>query len=299
MTMFTRARDVGALAALLLITACSSQVAVVKDSGPKQDVDVAHIADAVPRHEVRTKAGNKSPYTVLGKTYTVLPDSKGFVEQGIASWYGNKFHGRKTSNGEIYSMYGMTAAHKNLPIPSYVRVTNLDNGRQVVVRVNDRGPFHEGRVIDLTYAAASKLGFVKLGTAPVRVEAVGPGDQLVSAQATPVSAVAHEQTGQVTLASSSTLSAAMPKAPAPRHSAGYQLPANTFLQAGAFSSLSAAENLQARIGALTPLPVSVMPPVNDRLYRVRVGPIDNNLVLMDLRTLLQRHQMPAPHIVYD
>ncbi len=299
MTMFTRARDVGALAALLLITACSSQVAVVKDSGPKQDVDVAHIADAVPRHEVRTKAGNKSPYTVLGKTYTVLPDSKGFVEQGIASWYGNKFHGRKTSNGEIYSMYGMTAAHKNLPIPSYVRVTNLDNGRQVVVRVNDRGPFHEGRVIDLTYAAASKLGFVKLGTAPVRVEAVGPGDQLASAQATPVSAEAHEQTGQVTLASSSTSSAAMPKAPAPRHSAGYQLPANTFLQAGAFSSLSAAENLQARIGALTPLPVSVMPPVNDRLYRVRVGPIDNNLVLMDLRTLLQRHQMPAPHIVYD
>ena len=297
--MLTRVRDVGALAALLLLTACSSQVAVVKDSGPKQAVDVAHIPDAVPRHEVRTKAGNKSPYTVLGKTYSVLPDSKGFVEEGIASWYGNKFHGRKTSNGEIYSMYGMTAAHKNLPIPSYVRVTNLDNGRQVVVRVNDPGPFHEGRVIDLTYAAASKLGFVKLGTAPVRVEAVGPGDQLAAAQTTATTAVPQTQTRQVSSASSSPVSVAMPKAPAPKHSAGYQLPANTFLQAGAFSNLSAAENLQSRIGALTPLPVSVMPPVNDRLYRVRVGPIDNNLVLMDLRTLLQRHQMPAPHIVYD
>lgn len=281
--------------ALLLLSACSSQVAVIKDSGPKQAVDVAHIPDAVPRHEVRTKAGNKSPYTVLGKTYTVLPDSKGFVEQGIASWYGNKFHGRKTSNGEIYSMYGMTAAHKNLPIPSYVRVTNLDNGRQVVVRVNDRGPFHEGRVIDLTYAAASKLGFVKLGTAPVRVEAVGPGDQSATAQMAFVTAAPH----QLSSASSSAPTVAMPKAPAPKHSAGYQLPANTFLQAGAFSNLSAAENLQARIDALTPLPVSVMPPVNDSLYRVRVGPIDNNLVLMDLRTMLQRHQMPAPHIVYD
>ncbi len=281
--------------ALLLLSACSSQVAVIKDSGPKQAVDVAHIPDAVPRHEVRTKAGNKSPYTVLGKTYTVLPDSKGFVEQGIASWYGNKFHGRKTSNGEIYSMYGMTAAHKNLPIPSYVRVTNLDNGRQVVVRVNDRGPFHEGRVIDLTYAAASKLGFVKLGTAPVRVEAVGPGDQSATAQMASVTAAPH----QLSAASSSAPTVAMPKAPAPKHSAGYQLPANTFLQAGAFSNLSAAENLQARIDALTPLPVSVMPPVNDSLYRVRVGPIDNNLVLMDLRTMLQRHQMPAPHIVYD
>ncbi len=283
---------------LLLLAACSSQVAVIKDSGPKQAVDVAHIPDAVPRHEPRTRAGNKSRYTVLGKTYEVLPHSRDFVETGIASWYGNKFHGRKTANGEIYSMYGMTAAHKNLPIPSYVRVTNLNNGKQVVVRVNDRGPFHEGRVIDLTYAAASKLGFVKQGTAPVRVETVGPGDQTgstVRAAAVPQASVIDNSHAASVDASRS----AMPKAPAPENSAGYQLPDNTFLQVGAFSAQTSADNLRRRIDGLTELPVSLIQPHTDALYRVRVGPIRNNLVLMELRETLQQHQISAPHIVYD
>jgi len=120
-----------------------------KDRGPTQAMDVDHIPDAIPRYEPRTIAGNKSPYTVLGKTYRVLPDSTGYSEQGIASWYGEKFHGRNTSNGEIYDMYGMTAAHKTLLIPSFVRVTNLDNGKSIIVRVNDRGPFHDNRIIDL------------------------------------------------------------------------------------------------------------------------------------------------------
>lgn len=290
-----------AIASLALLAACSSQVVTIKDSGPKQAMDVAHIPDAVPRREVRTRAGNKSPYTVLGKTYQVLPDSRGFTEEGIASWYGNKFHGRKTANGEIYSMYGMTAAHKNLPIPSYVRVTNLSNGRQVVVRVNDRGPFHQGRVIDLTYAGASKLGFVKQGTAPVRVEAVGPGDQLSSAgdseRASSVKVVAQPQSQAISTGQSAQ--STLQRAPAPANSAGYQLPANTFLQAGAFSSHSAAANLQQRIDALTDLPVALIQPQADSLYRVRVGPIASNLVLMDLRALLQRHKMPSPHVVYD
>jgi len=289
---------VSMIGSFALLAACTSQVVTIKDSGPKQAMDVAHIPDAVPRREARTRAGNKSPYTVLGKTYQVLPDSRGFTEEGIASWYGNKFHGRKTSNGEIYSMYGMTAAHKNLPIPSYVRVTNLDNGRQVVVRVNDRGPFHQGRVIDLTYAAASKLGFVKRGTAPVRVEAVGPGDQAGSAnsseRASSVTAVAQPQAASV-----QSTQSGMKLAPAPANSAGYELPANTFLQAGAFSSHNAAVNLQQRITALTDIPVALIQPQVDSLYRVRVGPIDSNLVLMDLRGLLQRHKMPTPHIVYD
>lgn len=293
-----RLRSLAVCLCVVLISACGSQVAVIKDSGPKQAVDVAHIPDAVPRHEPRTRAGNKSRYTVLGKTYTVLPHSRNFVETGIASWYGNKFHGRKTANGEIYSMYGMTAAHKNLPIPSYVRVTNLNNGRQVVVRVNDRGPFHDGRVIDLTYAAASKLGFVKQGTAPVRVETVGPGDQPGSAIHT-AAAPALAQGAIVDNPTEGLSQGARLKAPAPENSAGYQLPDNTFLQVGAFSARLSAENLRRRIDTLTELPVSLIQPQSDALYRVRVGPITNNLVLMNLRETLRQHQISSPHIVYD
>ncbi|MFT5211301.1 MAG: rare lipoprotein A [Flavobacterium sp.] len=116
--------------------------------------------------------GNKSPYVVFGKTYTVLPDSLGYREIGIASWYGKKFHGRLTSNGEVYDMYQISAAHKSLPLPTEVKVTNLDNGKSIIVRVNDRGPFHDDRVIDLSYQTALALGFVDRGTAPVVVEAV-------------------------------------------------------------------------------------------------------------------------------
>ncbi len=116
--------------------------------------------------------GNKSPYVVLGKSYEVMPDSLGYLEIGIASWYGKKFHGRQTSNGEIYDVYKLTAAHKSLPLPTMVKVTNLDNSRSVVVRVNDRGPFHDYRLIDLSWATARKLGFAGKGTVPVVVEAL-------------------------------------------------------------------------------------------------------------------------------
>jgi len=116
--------------------------------------------------------GNKSPYTVFGKSYTVMPDSIGYLEIGIASWYGKEFHGRHTSNGETYNMLALTAAHKSLPLPSYVKVTNLDNRRHAIVKVNDRGPFHDDRLIDLSYKAAMELGFADKGTAPVVVEAV-------------------------------------------------------------------------------------------------------------------------------
>ena len=116
--------------------------------------------------------GNKSPYCVFGKTYTVMPGSLGYLEIGIASWYGKKFHGRLTSNGERYDMYELSAAHKALPLPTYVKVTNLDNRRHTILKVNDRGPFHDDRVIDLSYQAALELGFADKGTAPVVVEAV-------------------------------------------------------------------------------------------------------------------------------
>lgn len=139
---------------------------------PLDHYDPSLIADAVPSPEPILPRGNVSPYTVMGKTYEIMPTAKGYKTKGIASWYGTKFHGRLTSNGEKYDLYAMTAAHKTLPIPTYVKVTNLQNNRQVIVRVNDRGPFHQDRVIDLSYAAAVKLGYEKQGTAPVALEAI-------------------------------------------------------------------------------------------------------------------------------
>src|SRR5688572_4582104 len=146
-----------------------------QDGGPAIPPDVSGVPEPVPRAEPLAKYGNKSPYTVLGRTYSVRSTSKGYVERGLASWYGTKFHGRLTSSREPYDMYKMTAAHKTLPLPSYVRVTNLENGRSLIVRVNDRGPFHEGRIIDLSYTAAIRLGVHTKGTARVEVEALDAG----------------------------------------------------------------------------------------------------------------------------
>ncbi len=147
---------------------------VSKDYGPDSIVDVSHVKDAVPKVEPLSRGGNRSSYEVLGKTYQVLKSAKGYKERGGASWYGKKFHGYLTANGEKYDMYGMSAAHKSLPIPSYVKVTNMANDRQVIVRVNDRGPFHKGRVIDLSYAAAAKLEMLDSGTAQVEIEVIDP-----------------------------------------------------------------------------------------------------------------------------
>ena len=147
-----------------------------QDWGPDQEIDMSHVPDAVPRYEQRTIAGNKNPYSVLGKTYFLMDDERAYKERGTASWYGYKFNGERTSNGELYDMFAMTGAHKTLPIPSYVRVTNLDNHKSVIVRINDRGPFHDGRIIDLSYAAAQRLGITRMGTGNVEVEVVVPDD---------------------------------------------------------------------------------------------------------------------------
>ena len=143
-----------------------------EDYGPSDHVDVSDIENAIPKDEPRSRGGNPESYVINGKRYYVRDTAQGYKEQGVASWYGYKFHGNKTSNGEVYDMYSMTAAHKTLPLPSYVRVTNLDNGRSIIVRVNDRGPFAKGRIIDLSYVAARKLDIVKQGTGRVEVEAI-------------------------------------------------------------------------------------------------------------------------------
>ncbi|MEO6171943.1 MAG: septal ring lytic transglycosylase RlpA family protein [Arenimonas sp.] len=142
----------------------------LSDSAPASAIDISKLVEPIPKSEPLARYGNKSPYTVLGKTYQVLDKSKPYEQRGIASWYGQKFNGRKTSSGEIYSICDFSAAHKTLPLPSYVRVTNTRNGQSVVVRVNDRGPFHQGRIIDLSYVAAIRIGLDKTGTAPVLVE---------------------------------------------------------------------------------------------------------------------------------
>ena len=141
-------------------------------SGPSR-AELMRVPDPVPGPEPQSRYGNPSSYVVFGRTYRTLPSSRGYVERGIASWYGRKFHKRLTSSREPYDMFAMTAAHRSLPLPTYVRVTHLENGRSAVVRVNDRGPFHPGRIIDLSYAAAVKLGIADPGSGPVEVRAIG------------------------------------------------------------------------------------------------------------------------------
>lgn len=205
----------GWITLLLQLGACSTQVprptpqtnagryALQKDEPPKAHEvpdDVASVPDAVPRAEPRSRGGNAPVYEVFGKTYRVLDDATGFRERGYASWYGKKFHGHKTANGERYDMFAMTAAHKALPLPTYVRVTRTDNGRSVIVRVNDRGPFHKGRIIDLSYAAAAKLDMLQAGQAMVEIEALSPVDPPTPAPVTAEPAIAGSGPGWLQLA---------------------------------------------------------------------------------------------------
>jgi len=158
------------------LVACAGSNKTIKHDGPPdKSIDADKVVEIKPRPEPRARYGNKSPYTVLGKSYTVLPTAEGYQQRGIASWYGKKFHGRLTSSGEPYDMYLPTAAHKSLPLPTYAEVTNLENGRKLIVKINDRGPFHDDRIIDLSYGAAVKLGVIKTGTAQVEVRAISFG----------------------------------------------------------------------------------------------------------------------------
>jgi rare lipoprotein A len=186
-------RAASALVVAAVLAACSAP-RPIPPSGPSPDgypdlasvpKDVHALPDAVPVAEPRSRYGNPKTYEVMGERYFVLGSAEGYKEDGRASWYGTKFHGRRTSSGEPYDMYQMTAAHKTLPLPTYVRVTRKSNGRSVVVRVNDRGPFHTGRIIDLSYAAAARLDLLKEGSAEVVVEALAPGTGAATTPATP------------------------------------------------------------------------------------------------------------------
>jgi rare lipoprotein A len=272
----------GLLALLTMLQACSNSPVSSpgRDSGPRQTKDFSHMPDAVPRHEEQTRAGNPPTYVVNGKRYNLLPNNKGYVERGYASWYGKKFHGRKTSNGEVYDMYAMTAAHKTLRIPTYVQVTNLDNGRQVVVRVNDRGPFHSNRIIDLSYAAASRLGFVDDGVARVEVRVVEPGTPLPPAQI-----------ADVAPATSAT--------PAPTSNPA-AIP-SLYLQMGSFISRDNAEGLRARLTMNNLDRVQVLHHTVDRqnIFRVRIGPLRSTEEANRLAMEINRLGIGVPTIILE
>lgn len=206
-------RTQSGLLALVLLVGCSSsppsRYSLSQDVGPERSVDVSNIKEPVPRQEPLSRGGNK-PYKVFGKKYYPLSSVSGFAEEGTASWYGRKFHGHRTSNGEVYDMFRFSAAHKTLPLPSYVRVTNLRNQRSIIVRVNDRGPFHGNRIIDLSYAAAKKLGYSGQGTAPVRVEAIDLSQAPVAGRYLQLEAFKSESNAQQFLAKAKQILGAFP-----------------------------------------------------------------------------------------
>ena len=280
-----------------------TNVAVDRDRAPTEVRDFNAIADAEPMPVVRTRAGNKSPYTVFGKTYTLLPDSQGYREVGGASWYGVKFHGRRTANGEVYDMWGMTAAHKTLPIPSYVRVTNLSNGRSIVVKVNDRGPFHSDRIIDLSYGAAGKLGFEKQGVAEVEVVDITPVAGLPAAQTGDQASQAKDNAEFVILPADAPLtSAGEPAEKAPQSQQretvtpveSQQAPYPVYFQVAAFKSAANARQLQATLSPLMNVPVNVSQDASNAWHRVRIGPINNTQSLAEVRQVLAEKGFKKP-----
>ncbi len=281
----------GLLGALIMVLGGCGGLPGERD-GPGEYRDVSHVPDAVPRAEPRSRGGNPQTYVVLGKRYNTLHSSQGFTQRGIASWYGTKFHGRRTSNGEVYDMYSMSAAHKRLPIPTYVEVTNLENGKRVVVRVNDRGPFHENRIIDLSYAAASRIGMLRKGTALVEIRAIDPV------------APPPAKASRVALAPAAPPATPVPAplpAPSPRREATAVVSPRIFLQAGAFSSSDNAERMRLRLQQGLAQHVRVIPVAvgGDPVHRVQVGPLASVEIADQVTLRMHELGITEPLVVID
>ena len=278
------------LPVLLAVVSCSSapeqtpespnkgRYSISQDRAPTQIVDLSIIPEVIPQPINRTMAGNRSPYTVLGKSYQVLPTEEGYNESGVASWYGEKFHGHKTSNGEVFDMYQVSAAHKSLPIPSFLRVTNLDNNRSIVVRVNDRGPFHGDRVIDLSYAAALKLGYADRGTARVQLESIVASGAFRDRGVSATTSAAGNENLRISSSSSK------------------------YLQVGAFSELSTAQEVSTKVEEITSLPVfirTVNISKSRTLHRVRVGPISDSGQIQRVSESVVAANLGSPYTVTE
>jgi len=270
-------RLVTGLAALPLLHACGSLPTEPADGPPKRAVDVSSVPEPVPRQEPRSRYGNPDSYEVFGETYHVMESSEGYRERGRASWYGTKFHGQRTSSGEPYDMFALTAAHKKLPLPTYVEVNNLDNGRSLVVKVNDRGPFHEGRIIDLSYAAARRLGVYDTGTARVEVRALTPG-----ADEDPTPEAPRDDLMQL-----------VEKSGTSRERAGTE---PVYLQVGAFREAANAATLRRRLEDADGIgPVAVREDAG--IHRVRVGPLDDRGHARRLGRRIADLGLPPPVVV--
>jgi rare lipoprotein A len=241
----------------------SDRYSIAQDHAPQSDRQrMQLLPQPTPRDEPRSRYGNGPTYRVWGVTYEVLESSRGYVEDGIASWYGAKFHGHRTSSGESYDMYQLSAAHKTLPLPTWARVTNLDNGKSTIVRINDRGPFHSERIIDLSWAAAVKLDIDQRGTGRVRVEALStePANQ-----------------PQTVMAATSS--------PPP--------PAGTlYLQAGAFSQRDSATALLADLADRFSWPVAIR--TSDNIHRVWIGPFSSEQERLSAREAIGQAGFPTP-----
>ena len=234
-----------------------------QDKAPRFRVNANRIPNAVPKAEPLSKHGNPKSYVVFGHRYYVMKSARGYHARGIASWYGMKFHDFKTSNGEIYNVAGMTAAHKTLPLPTYLQVTNLRNGKKIIVKVNDRGPFVNNRLIDLSYAAAKKLDMTGTGTAPVSVVAITPGITRLASNNTSIRKESYH---------------------------GYQQTKHVpYIQLGLFKQRAAAQKLALLVKQWTRSPVNVKTTSIHKhyYYQVVVGPLPNKKSSQQLAHILQ------------
>lgn len=253
---------------MLALTACSSTTSSSRryplryDKPPTFRINANKIPNAVPKPEPLSKRGNPKSYVVFGRRYYVMKSAKGYHAKGTASWYGMKFHRFQTANGDLYNVAGMTAAHKTLPLPTYLQVTNLHNGKKIIVKVNDRGPFVGNRLIDLSYAAAKKLDMTGSGTAPVTIRAITPGITRLAA---------NTPTGRVSSASS------------------LQAKNKPYLHIGLFKQHAQAQKLAVLVKKWTCSPVNVeKTPIHQRpYYRVVVGPLPNAKTSKQLHRQLQ------------
>ncbi len=281
-----------------LLAACSSLPHVIAG---KHVFSKTH-EKVIPKYEPRTKAGNKSPYTVFGKTYTVLPSAIDYKKQGIASWYGKKFHGRNTSNGERFDMYSISAAHKTLPIPSYVKVTNLVNKQSLVLRINDRGPFHGDRIIDLSYAAAVELGFAEQGTTEVLIEAIeiGKDGSRLTANAEPAKPTTIPSDSLLAVDTTPTVmpSKATLNIESPKTKAILKPSIGRYLQLGAYQDSQTANTLAENMRKNLAMNITLLSPAKG-MHRVAAGPISDDEELERIKALLLFEGYSETFIVYE
>lgn len=269
-----------------LLSACSSDRYQQKhDSTPTRTPSQAELKDALARAEPHSRGGNKD-YRVFGKPYKVLASAQGFEQTGTASWYGKKFHGHLTSNGEIYDMYTMSAAHKNLPLPTYLKVTNTANNKSVIVRVNDRGPFHQSRIIDLSYSAAYKLDMLKTGTAQVKITAITDFDKKTGKVIVPAIKPASSVVSSVTPA---LVKSAIPKQSALQKETTMGI-TTPYIQVLATSKKELAMNTAKKLEIQYKQQTSY--PEHQGLYRIQIGPIGDIATLNALLLSLKENGYP-------